>query len=234
VLSGVDWRVCAGDFWLIGGLARSGKTNLLLAAAGVLRPASGTVRLFGQSFSGEGDVAMRLKVGLVFDGGQLLQHLTLAENVALPLDYHAADDEDEPSDEQRLAGLVEFTGLARWAAARPSEVNRNWQQRYGLARALALDPEVLLLDNPLSGLDPRDTGWWMETLDALATGHPIVGGRPLTLVVTGDDLRPWRQRARQFAVVRDGTFIEVGGRTDLERHPEPLLRELLPAARPSE
>jgi hypothetical protein len=54
----------------------------------------------------------------------------------------------------------------------------------------------------------------------------------MTLVVTGDDLRPWRQRARQFAVVTDGAFVPVGGRAEAERHPEPLLRELLPPMGP--
>lgn len=236
VLEGVNWRVNDGDFWAIAGLARSGKTNLMMTAAGVLRPLRGTYRLFGREFTARfepGDLSQRLKVGMVFDGGNLLQHLTLAENIALPLNYHAGDDFSDEASRCRLEALVDFTGLREWAAARPAEVNRNWQQRFGLSRALALKPELLLLDSPLSGLDPRDTGWWLETLEALEAGHPIVDGRPLTLVVTGDDLRPWRHRARRFAVVSEGTFIDVGTRSDVDLHPEPLLRELLSPARPA-
>jgi ABC-type transporter Mla maintaining outer membrane lipid asymmetry ATPase subunit MlaF len=236
VLDSVTWQVRPGDYWAIAGLARSGKTNLLLAAAGALRPTRGKCRLFGQEIGAgyeEEQLAERLKIGVVFDGGQLLHHLTLAENVALPLDYHAADAPAAEAARQRLEALIEFTKLRRWATSHPADVNRNWQQRFGLARALALKPRVLLMDNPLSGLDPRDLSWWLETVDALAAGHPIVGGTPLTVVVTGDDFRLWRDRARQFALLSDGAFIQVGGRDQIEQHPEPLLREMLPEKRPA-
>ena len=228
ILEGVDWQVRAGDFWAIGGLAHSGKTNLMLVAAGVLRPARGIYRLYGRDYSRGFDpdqIPCRLKVGMVFDGGQLLQHLTLAENVGLPLRYHAADEVTEEATAVRLAELLEFTGLSSRAGLRPARVNRNWQQRFGLARALALRPEVLLLDSPLSGLDPRDAHWWLDILGALSAGHPIVG-RPVTLAVTGDDLRPWRKRARQFAVLKDHALVDLShtSETDQDR----LLRDLLP------
>jgi ABC-type transporter Mla maintaining outer membrane lipid asymmetry ATPase subunit MlaF len=235
VLEGVNWRVAPGEFWAIAGLARSGKTDFLMVATGVMRPTSGTYRLFGHDLTSgfkPEQLMHRLKVGMVFDGGQLLHHLTLAENVALPLEYHATANDTAATIEmtRRLQSLVDLTGLREYAMARPAEVNRNWQQRYGLARALALKPEILFLDNPLSGLDPRDSAWWLEMLKSLAAGHPAVDGRPLTLIVTGDDLRPWQNRANRFAVISDRAFIDVGGRAGLEAHPEPLLRELLPSA----
>ncbi len=235
VLENVHWQVRPGDFWVVGGLAHSGKTNLLMVAAGILRPNRGSYRLFGKDFSRGFEnehLVQRLKVGMVFDGGQLLQHLTLVENVALPLRYHAsADDAGDVATYQRLAELVEFTGLRTSARSYPAAVNRNWQQRYGLARALALRPEVLLIDSPLSGMDPREMIWWLDTLGALAAGHPIVG-RPLTLAVTGDDFRPWRKLARQFAVVREQAFVDVGTASNIELHPDPLLRDLLPSMGP--
>ena len=227
VLEDVNWTVKVGDFWAVAGLLRSGKSDLLSLAAGISRPTRGVHQLFGKELVAgfeQERLALRLRIGLVFDGGQLLHHLTFAENIALPLRYHLGDTADI---EQRLRALVEFTGLEPWADSRPADVNRNWQQRIGLARALALKPEILLLDSPLTGLDPRDIGWWLVTMDALAAGHPILDGKPLTLVVTVDDLRPWRKRARQFAILKNQQFLPLGTRADLAGHGEPLLQDLL-------
>ena len=224
----MNWTVNVGDFWAVAGLLRSGKSDLLALAAGISRPLRGVHHLFNQELIAGFEyerLALRLRVGLVFDGGQLLHHLSLEENIALPLLYHRGV---SPEVTERVQALIDLTGLEPWAGSLPGNVNRNWQQRIGLARALALKPDVLLLDNPLTGLDPRDAGWWLETVDALSAGHPIMDGKPLTLVVTGDDLRPWRNRARQFAVLKNQQFIPLGQRADLAGHGESLLQDLLP------
>jgi ABC-type transporter Mla maintaining outer membrane lipid asymmetry ATPase subunit MlaF len=141
------------------------------------------------------------------------------------VNYHFSSLDGEPRD--RLKALLTLTGLDTWADRYPAEVNRNWQQRIGLARALALKPEVLLLDSPLAGLDPIDAEWWLDMISGLAAGHPILDGRPATVVVTGDDLRPWRDRAGRFAVLRNRELIVVGERDGLRHHPESILRDLL-------
>lgn len=228
VLDDVNWTVRRGDYWAIGGLLRSGKSDLLALAAGLTRPPRGVCRWFGEGSTAgfeEEHLALRRRVGFVFDGGRLLNELTLAENVALPLRYHSGRDEAEPA--ERIAALVALTDLEPWAGRHPAAVSRNWQQRFGLARALALKPELLLLDDPLSGLDPRDAAWWIDTLEALAAGHALLDGRPLTLVVSGNDLRPWRGRARQFALLQDRSFTTVGAREALEAHSQPALTDLL-------
>ena len=228
LLEDVNWTVRRGDYWAIGGLMRSGKSDLLAVAAGLQQPVRGDALLFGGaaiSMAEADHLATRRRVGFVFDGGQLLHDLTLAENVALPLRYHLVPGELEPT--ERRAALVALTGLEPWADRRPADVSRNWQQRFGLARALALKPDLLLLDDPLSGLDPRDATWWTDTLEALAAGHALLDGRPLTLVVTGNDLRPWRGRARQFALLQERSFIALGERAALDAHSQPALAELL-------
>ncbi len=228
LLEDVNWTVSRGDYWAIGGLLRSGKTDLLSVAGGLAQPVRGECRWFGESAEALLDderLAIRRKVGLVFDGGQLLNDLTLAENVALPLRYHLGSEEAEFAG--RIEALIALTGLEPWAGRRPADVSRNWQQRFGLARALALKPELLLLDDPLSGLDPRDAAWWIEKLDALSSGHPLLGGRPLTLVVASNHLRPWRESARQFALLQDRSFVALGDRPALEAQRQPMLNELL-------
>lgn len=228
VLEDVNWTVAAGEYWAVGGLARSGKTHFLAVAAGLQRPQSGVCRLFGSEVLAGPDaleLELRRRVGLVFDGGQLLHHLTLSENVALPLRYHYREGDKDP--EARLRELIALTGLEPWAGRHPTDVSRNWQQRFGLARALALHPELLLLDDPLSGLDPRDAAWWIETLAALNQGHALLNNEPVTLIVSGNDLRPWRQSARQFAVLQDKSFIALGDRPALESTTQPVLTDLL-------
>jgi len=228
VLEGVNWTVNVNDYWAIGGLQASGKSDFIATAAGIMRPLRGTFKVFGQELGAGFEhelMPTRLRLGLVFDGGRLLNHLTIAENVALPIRYHRNLTLGEA--EARTQTLLEFTGLSEWAERRPGALRRNRQQRVGLARALALNPEVLLLDNPLGGLDPRDSTWWLEVIDQLSAGHPIMDHRPLTLVVTGDNLRAWRDRARQFAILKNREFIILGSRSDLTAHTDPLVRDLL-------
>jgi len=228
VLEAVNWTVQPGDFWAVAGLLRSGKSDLIALAAGLMRPGQGTCRVFGHElFAGfeQEELNLRLRVGLIFDGGQLLHQLTLAENIALPLHYHWGHLDFDLG--PRLKALQAFTGIEPWMDELPNQVTRNWQQRIGLARALALKPEMLLFDSPLTGLDPRDAAWWVETVSALAAGHPILDDRPATVIITGDNLRPWAGRANNFAVLRDRRFVPLGTRGELSAHQEPLLRELL-------
>ncbi len=208
VLVEVNWSVQSGDFWAIGGLHASGKSDFMAVAAGILPPAHGTYRAFGiEPITGfeQERVDTRLRLGLVFDGGQLLHHLTVAENISLPIRYHG-NCRFEPC-AARVEALLELTGLTGCASQYPGTMSHTRRQRAGLARALALGPEVLLLDSPLSSLDPPDAAWWVNLVTRLAAGHPIADGRPMAVVVTGDDLRPWRPHAKQFAMLEAGRFV---------------------------
>lgn len=205
VVEDVNWSVAAGDFWAVGG--RAGKSDFLMMAGGFVTPQAGACKIFGDDLPifEEERLQQRLRLGFVFDGGHLFNRMTVAENVALPLRYHL----DSPAMEivGRVERLLAATGLTPWANATPGTLGRNWQKRVGLARALALSPEVLLLDNPLGGADAQHAAWWLDFLVGLSAGHELMPGRrPVTLVVTADDLQPWRNRARQFAGLRDGRF----------------------------
>ena len=222
----VSWAVMPGEYWVVGGLHGAGKSDFIAAAGGILLPTRGTYRLFGKKieYGFERElVETRLRIGVVFDGGRLLNHLTLAENVALPMQYHLALSHDELL--ARVSELLEAVGLLGEANAFPASISRNRQQRVGLARAMALRPEVILLDGPLTGLDPTDVNSWVEMLDRLAEGHPAMGGKPATLVATTHDFRPWRGHARQFAVLRQKHLRLLRHvSTDTEEH---LMREMV-------
>ena len=226
-LEGMHWRVKAGDYWIVGGLHGSGKKDFIATAAALVPPARGVYRIFGREVGDRGGdelLAERMRLGLVFDGGQLLNHLTVEQNITLPLRYHRELATGEV--EERARALLDLMQIAFAAQMTPGELSRNWQQRAGLARALVLRPEVLLLDNPLAGLDPRDAAWWVNLLAQLAAGHPILNGRPLTLVATGDDFRPWESSARQFAVLKDGKLISVEKKAGLTLQDDAWLEEL--------
>jgi len=223
----VNWTVAAGDYWVVAGAQGSGKSDFLMVAGSLTAPRSGRCRLFGEDMPIFEDTRLkaRLRLGLVFDGGQLFTHLTVAQNLALPLRYHRNLAEGEA--EAAVRDLLETAELVPWANRTPAVLGHSWQKRVGLARALALQPEVLLVDNPLAGLDLRHTNWWLGFLDQLSKGHPLMESRPVTLVVTAADLRPWEDHARQFAVLKNQRLRVLGTWTQVRAASEELLHELL-------
>lgn len=231
LVAGVNWRLRPGEYWAVGGLDWAGKSDWLTTVAGLQQPVAGAHFLFGRdtaSITEAERVAERLRVGLVFEnGGRLFTHMTVAQNLALPLRYHRNCPPEET--QEAVEAALAFAGLNDFANQMTSQLNRSWRQRVALARALILQPEVLLLDNPLAGLDPRQTRWWLDTLDALNAGHPLLAGRPLALVATADDLRPWQAHARQFALLQRGRWVDLGGRNDLSASSDTVVLDFLSA-----
>src|SRR5271169_3743374 len=216
VVEDVNWSVAAGEFWVVAGQEHSGKSDLLMLAAGLMPPAAGDINFFGidtKNF-GEAELAERLRVGFIFQGGQLFNQLTIAENVALPLCYQKNLSPDAAAPE--VNELLELMDLSPLADVTPSNIAANWRQRAAFARALILKPEILLLDNPLAGLGARHLHWWLRFLDQLARGHEQFSGQPMTIAVTADDLRPWQNARRKFALLRDKKFIPLGSWNEVE------------------
>ena len=228
-LEGIHWRISAGDYWVVGGLPGSGKSDLLATLAGLYRPLRGTLKLFGSDvgeLSEDEFIAARLRIGLVFEGGgRLFNQLSVADNVALPLRYHRGQEGAETG--ERVKAILSATGLAPWAESMAGRINLARRQRVGLARALAMNPEVLLLDNPLGGPGLQEARWWRDFLAQLASGHELLHGRPATVVIACHDLRPWADQGRQFALLKQKRWLAVGGRAALTSGDEPLLHELL-------
>ncbi|MEO6035444.1 MAG: ATP-binding cassette domain-containing protein [Verrucomicrobiota bacterium] len=225
-VEGVNWRVMAGDFWVVAGLFGSGKSDFLATAGGLQRPARGCVKLLGHetfTLDEEKLVEHRRRIGMVFSSsGRLFNRLTIAENVALPVRYHHNWTEAEA--EEPVREILEVTGLIPFAQEIPSALSPNWQHRAGLARALVLKPEILLLDKPLTGMDFRHQRWTLEFLAKLSEG--VVGGRPFTIVATADNIEPWKDVAKQFALLKNNRWQEIGGRTELASSSEALLQEV--------
>jgi ABC-type transporter Mla maintaining outer membrane lipid asymmetry ATPase subunit MlaF len=192
-------------------------------------PAKGNYLLFGEPMPifEEARLLERLRLGLVFETGQLFNHLTVWENIALALRYHENLSKADAVPE--VQAFLECLELEAWSDSTPGAISRNWQKRVGLARALVLQPDILLVDNPLIGLDLRHIRWWIDFLQQLSKGHKLLGGRPLTLVVTTADLRPWAGQPSRFATLRNKRFSVVGGWAEIEAESGELVRELLMA-----
>jgi phospholipid/cholesterol/gamma-HCH transport system ATP-binding protein len=228
LIQDVNWRIGVGDFWVVSGRSLSGKSVLLMTAAGLNRPVRGTLRILGQDVAEAHEkdrVNWRRRIGYVFEhSGRLFGLLNVAQNIALPMQYHPGMEEADIA--ARVDELLTLTELQDYADEMPSHLGLSIQQRVGLARALALSAEVLFLDNPLSTLSLRECRWWLDFLRQLQESRRAQG-KPLTLVASADDFRGWAGAASRFAVVEGGRFQVVGGRDELSASAEPVVQEFL-------
>ena len=202
LVGGVQWRIAAGDFWAVSGDPESGRSSLLATAAGLQPPARGAVKIFGRELAEASEaeqIDWRKRIGFVYEhGGRLLSHLTVAENVALPLQYHL--DLGEAETEAQVQEWLTRAELQSCADQKPSRLSPRLAQRGALLRALAVPTQVLFLDDPLGGEGPSGQRWWLGFLRDICTQR-AAGGDPLTVVATGDELPPWRALATQFAAI---------------------------------
>jgi ABC-type transporter Mla maintaining outer membrane lipid asymmetry ATPase subunit MlaF len=228
VAEDVNWTMNVGDYWAIAGLQGAGKSDFLLMTGGLMGPLQGRYRLFGQDMPifDESRLKTRLRLGLVFDGGQLFNQLTVRENVALPLRYHR--DLSAADEVPQVQVMLEAMELGPWADSTPGAIGHHWQKRVGLARALMLKPEILLVDNPLAGLDLRHMTWWLSFLSELSHGHALMDGQPVSLAITTADLRPWKGQARQLAILRDRHLTVLGTWDQLDSASESVRQFLSP------
>lgn len=212
----IDLDVYRGEVLAIVGGSGSGKSTLLREMTMLLRPTSGSIRLFGKEITGLSDhqtLRLRRRIGVLFQNGALFSDQTVLENVGLPLREHTAMN-DKLIDEIAtlklvLAGLTPEDGRLY-----PNQLSGGMRKRAALARAIALDPELLFLDEPSSGLDPISA----DALDELVLQLKAALG-PTIVLVTHDMDSLWRVADRVLLLgkgrlLAQGTMAELAASTD--------------------
>jgi phospholipid/cholesterol/gamma-HCH transport system ATP-binding protein len=180
VLRGLDFDVRRGEVLAIVGASGSGKSTLLRALAGLLDPAAGEVLVEGRPLAAA-DIALRRRVGVMFQGGALWSSMSVGENLMLPLVLEGGL--PRRVREQRARFRLALVGLEASFGKMPGELSGGMKKRVALARALMLDPPVVLLDEPTSGLDPPTA----ERIDRLILGLRRHLGTTVVLVTHAID-----------------------------------------------
>ena len=221
VHSELDLVVRRAEVFAIVGGSGSGKSTLLREMILLQRPDSGSIRVLGVDLQGLADddaLALRQRWGVMFQHGGLFGALTVKENVGLPLREHTGL-EDGLIDEIAASKLA-LTGLAPEVGAQyPSELSGGMMKRASLARALALDPELLFLDEPTAGLDPEAAGGVDELVRKL---RDLFG---LTIVMITHDLDLLWQVADRVAVLAEGKVQAIGSMSELALIDHPAVRK---------
>ena len=227
VHSELDLEVRRAEIFALVGGSGSGKSTLLREMILLHRPDSGSIRVLGVEPHKLGDdeaLELRRRWGVMFQHGGLFGSLTVAENVGLPLREHTGL-EDVLIDEI-AAWKLAMTGLAPAVGAQyPAELSGGMMKRASLARALALDPELLFLDEPTAGLDPDSAGGVDELVHRL---RDLFG---ITIVMITHDLDLLWQVADRVAVLAEGKVQGIGSMSELSRMDHPAIRQFFDGPR---
>ena len=217
----VSLTVRRGEVFALVGASGCGKSTLLRETIALQQPVSGSIRVFGQEVVGLDDeqaLPLRRRWGVMFERGALFSSLTVSENVGMVLHEHTPL--GERLIEENAAVKIALTGLPADAGPKyPSELSGGMRKRAALARALALDPELLFLDEPTAGLDPLSA----SGIDELVRHLRDALGLSIMMVTHDLDLL-WRT-ADRVAVLGEGRILGTGTMEELSRSGHPLIRE---------
>jgi phospholipid/cholesterol/gamma-HCH transport system ATP-binding protein len=222
VLDDVSFDVQSGEGFVILGRSGTGKSVTLKHMVGLLRPDRGRVFIGDDEISalaGPPLSRVRQRIGFLFQNAALFDSISVGENVAFPMRRHTqlSDGEIRQRARERLAAV----GLEPDYDKMPSELSGGMKKRAGLARALALDPQLLLVDEPSAGLDPITS----DEIDALLAD--MKQSRGVTLVVVTHNIPSARRLGDQLLMLHEGRVIARGTADDLDRDPNELVRAFM-------
>ena len=205
VLNGVNLTIKTGETMVVIGRSGCGKSVLLKHIIGLLKPDGGSVVIDGvelTKLSGRSLDEIRKKFGMLFQGAALFDSMTVEDNVAFPLREHTTMDAQAIT--QRVQECLSLVGLERVEELRPAELSGGMRKRVGLARALAMHPEIILYDEPTTGVDPIMGDIINDLVVTLRDRLRV------TSVLVTHDMRSAYKVADRIAMLYNGTIVEVG------------------------
>ncbi|HYU46922.1 MAG TPA: ATP-binding cassette domain-containing protein [Terriglobales bacterium] len=211
VLNGITLEVARGETVAVVGRSGGGKSVLLKLIIGLQRADAGSIQLAGREITKLEEEALnevRKRIGFLFQQAALYDSLTVQDNVAFPLSRHTKMSPEERN--QRVHELLADVGMDRDRQKMPSEISGGMQKRVGLARALALDPEILLFDEPTAGLDP---------ITAVEIGDLIVDlkrKRPMSAIVVTHDVHGSKAYCDRMVLLHEGNIVAQGSFDELQ------------------
>ena len=222
VLNDISFNVRRGETLVIMGGSGCGKSTLLRHMIGSMKPTSGSVKIFGEEIAtmNEREIGrVRQRFGMLFQSGALLASLTVGENVALPLFQHTEKSPDEI--EEIVKQKLQMVGLTGFEDLKPDEISGGMKKRVGLARALALDPELLFSDEPTSGLDPIMTA----VVDQLTL--KLAHGSHMTAVVVSHDMTSAFRIATRMIMLGHGSIVAQGTPEEIRTSTNPEVHQFI-------
>jgi phospholipid/cholesterol/gamma-HCH transport system ATP-binding protein len=222
VLKGIDLAVNKGETLAVLGKSGTGKSVLLRLLIGLEKADAGLICIRGHETTNlqmDQLNEMRLRVGFLFQEGALYDSLTIAENVAFPLRRHSKMADSERQEKVRT--LLHSVGLDKDLEKMPADISGGMRKRVGLARALALDPEILLFDEPTAGLDP---------ITAAEIGMLIQKQREernVTSIVVTHDMHAAHHFSDRLVMLKEGNILLTGTFEDFQKSKDPFVAQFL-------
>lgn len=222
ILDGINLDIFPGESMIILGRSGCGKSTLLRHMIGLNQPKSGQILIKGKDItqiSDEGKREIMKNVGMLFQSAALFNSMTLADNVAFPLRTHT--DLKESVIQIMLKIKLQLVGLLGFENFKPSQLSGGMKKRAGLARAIAMDPEILFCDEPSAGLDPVVAAGLDKLILKLKKAFKM------TIVVVTHELESVFTIADRIAMMHEGKIITVGTREELKKNPNPIVQQFL-------
>lgn len=213
-VQGASFEVPRGEIFCIMGLSGSGKSTLVRHINRLIEPTAGKIEILGRDISTVSDADLRRiraqQIGMVFQHMALMPHRSVRDNVAYPLEIRKVSKSKRWAVSDHALGLVDLTG---YEDRLPKELSGGMQQRVGIARALASDPEILLMDEPFSALDPLIRLQLQDQFKAL-----VAQLQKTTLFIT-HDLDEAIRIGHRIAIMKDGVIVQIGTPEDIVMNP---------------